>query len=158
MKIEIKNKINGKIILCGEYESVADCINKNSSADLSYADLSYADLSSADLSSADLSSADLRSADLSSADLRYADLSSADLRSADLFGEKIVKIPLMIYGLKYDIFITEKHIKIGCEVHEAKEWKKFDDKRILQMEGRAALNWWKENKKFIMCCHKKHIT
>ena len=113
MKIEIKNRFNGSIILCGEYESVADCINKNSSADLSY---------------------------------------------ADLFGEKITKVPLMVYGLNYDILITENHIKIGCEVHKSEEWKEFDDKRILEMDGKSALLWWKENKDFVIMCHEKHIA
>jgi len=123
MKIEIKNRFNGSIILCGEYESVADCINKNSSADL-----------------------------------RSADLRSADLRYADLFGEKITKVPLMVYGLNYDILITENHIKIGCEVHKSEEWKEFDDKRILEMDGKSALLWWKENKDFVIMCHEKHIA
>ena len=59
MKIEIKRWDNGKIIVCGEYESIKECLEKNSSADLS--------------------SADLRSANLRSADLRYADLRSANL-------------------------------------------------------------------------------
>ena len=122
MKVEIKNRYNGNIILCGEYESIADCINKNSYANL-----------------------------------RHANLSSADISNANLLGEKINKAPMFIYGLKYNILFTEKHIKIGCEVHEANEWKKFDDKRILGMEGNAALRWWKENKTFIMYCHKQHI-
>ena len=109
MKIEIKRWDDQEIIICGEYESVKDCLEKNkgksfyradlswanlssadlrsanlSSADLSWADLSWADLRSANLSSANLSSANLSSADLSSADLRWANLSSANLSSADL--------------------------------------------------------------------------
>ena len=131
-------------------------------ADLRYADLRYADLRYADLRSANLRYANLHSADLRYADLRYADLRSADLRyadlsSADLFGEKINKIPLMIYNLKYDLLFTEKHIKIGCEVHKVEAWKEFNDKRILEMDGKSALLWWKENKEFVMSCYKKHI-
>ena len=97
--IQIKNRSTGAVILEGGFETVAELINKNPSADLRYADLcsadlSYADLSSANLRSADLSyanlisadlcSANLCSANLSSADLRYANLSSADLCYADL--------------------------------------------------------------------------
>lgn len=84
MKIEIKNKHNGNIILCGEYESVKDCLERNQTANLSFANLSSANLRSANLRSADLSSADLSFADLSSADLSSANLSFADLRSANL--------------------------------------------------------------------------
>lgn len=29
MKIEILNRFNGKVILCGEYDSVKDCLEKN---------------------------------------------------------------------------------------------------------------------------------
>ena len=89
MKIEIRRWDNNEIILCGEYESIKDCLEKNKDksfyrANLSYANLRFANLHSANLSSADLSSADLRFADLSSADLRFANLSSADLSYADL--------------------------------------------------------------------------
>jgi hypothetical protein len=55
MKIEIKNRYTNEIILCGEYESIKDCLEKNRIADLSSADLSRADLSWANLSGADLS-------------------------------------------------------------------------------------------------------
>jgi hypothetical protein len=62
MKVEIKNRWDGNIILCGEYESIKDCLEKNKEKDLSSANLRSADLSSADLSFADLSSANLSSA------------------------------------------------------------------------------------------------
>ena len=44
MKIEIKNRYTGNIILCGEYKNIKDCLEKNSSVDLRYANLSYVDL------------------------------------------------------------------------------------------------------------------
>jgi len=99
VKIEINNRWDGKVIVSGKYESIKDCLEKNSDADLrgadlrdadlrdanlSYADLSYADLSGAYLRGADLRDADLRDAYLRDADLRDADLSGADLRGADL--------------------------------------------------------------------------
>lgn len=34
MKIEIKNRLNDQIILCGEYESIKDCLEKNRGANL----------------------------------------------------------------------------------------------------------------------------
>ena len=94
MKIEIKRWDNKEIIVCGEYENIKDCLEKNKnksfyradlrSADLSYANLRYANLRYANLRSADLSYANLSYANLSYADLRYANLSSADLRYANL--------------------------------------------------------------------------
>jgi hypothetical protein len=83
-KIEIRRWDNNEIIVCGEYESIATCIEKNKDKSFFRANLRSADLSSANLSSANLSSADLRYADLSYADLSSANLSSADLSYADL--------------------------------------------------------------------------
>ena len=39
MKIEIRNRYDDKIILCGEYESVKDCLEKNRGANLVGANL-----------------------------------------------------------------------------------------------------------------------
>ena len=49
MKIEIKNRYDNKIILCGEYESIKDCLEKNRGAYLGGADLGGAYLGGADL-------------------------------------------------------------------------------------------------------------
>ena len=86
MKIEIKNRYNGNVIISGKYESIKDCLEKNKDADLEGADLGGADLRGADLGGADLRGANLRGADLEGADLGGAYLSGADLRGADLRG------------------------------------------------------------------------
>lgn len=52
MKIEIKNRFTGAVVLCGEYESIKDCLQKNRTTNLSRADLYGADLSKANLSGA----------------------------------------------------------------------------------------------------------
>ena len=44
MKIEIKHRYEGNIILCGEYESVKDCLAKNRGANLRGANLWGANL------------------------------------------------------------------------------------------------------------------
>jgi hypothetical protein len=67
MKVEIKNRYDNKVILCGEYESIKDCLEKNRGADLSGADLWGADLKGADLWGADLKGADLSGANLGGA-------------------------------------------------------------------------------------------
>src|SRR3990167_5233697 len=87
-KITISRWDTNKVIICGRYESIKDCLEKNKSKSFYRANLSLADLSWANLSSANLSSADLRSANLSSADLSLADLSLADLSWANLSSAK----------------------------------------------------------------------
>ncbi len=91
MKVEIKSRFTGKIIVSGDYLSIKDCLEKNRGAYLRGADLGGADLGGADLGGAYLRGAylrgaDLRGADLRDADLRGADLGDADLRGADLRG------------------------------------------------------------------------
>ena len=44
MKIEIKHRYDDKVIISGQYESVKDCLERNSDADLRGADLRGADL------------------------------------------------------------------------------------------------------------------
>ena len=82
--IEIRRWDNNEIIIKGDYESIAKCIEKNKDKSFYHADLSSANLSSANLRSTNLSYADLSYANLSYANLRSANLSSTDLRSANL--------------------------------------------------------------------------
>ena len=62
MKIEIKSRFDGHIIISGEYESIKDCLQKNRGANLGYADLRGANLGGAYLRGADLGGAYLRGA------------------------------------------------------------------------------------------------
>lgn len=133
-KIQIKN-ILGSVLF--EYESEENTIKET-------------------LTKAVENKKDLQGAYLQGADLRGADLQGADLQGAYLRGEKLTKEPMQIIGLKYFILITIEQIKIGCEHHKIEEWKKYDDKTILKMDGKEGLKWWKENRKFIFECHKKH--
>ncbi len=103
MKVEIKNRFTGEIIICGEYESIKDCLEKNKGSNfagayLRGAYLREADLRGAYLREADLGGADLRGADLVGAYLRGADLRGAYLGGADLRGAKN-------YSGNHDIFI-----------------------------------------------------
>ena len=54
MKIEIKNRFTGENIICGEYQSVKDCLEKNRRANLYEANLSGADLRGANFYGANL--------------------------------------------------------------------------------------------------------
>jgi len=40
-------------------------------------------------------------------------------------------------------------IFIGCEHHRAHEWLSFSDERIIRMDGRDALKWWRKNKSLV---------
>ncbi len=131
--IEIKRWDNGEVIIKGDYESIAKCIEHNkgksfyradlrsadlrsaklSSADLRSADLSFANLRSAKLRFAKLSSADLSSADLSSANLRSADLRSADLRSAKLSSADLSSADLSSANLR-SANLRKRYIQVAC--------------------------------------------
>jgi len=76
--------------------------------------------------------------------LRYVDLSGADLRYVDLSGAAMV-----IYGMKWAVQITKNHITIGCQSHSLDAWINFNDKEISSMHSNA-LEFWKENKEFII--------
>jgi len=37
-------------------------------------------------------------------------------------------------------------MQIGCEIHNFDEWSNFDDRRILQMDGKTSATFWKDYK------------
>jgi hypothetical protein len=87
MNIKIVNRYDSsEIILCGKYESIKDCLEKNRTTNLSGANLSGADLSGAYLYGAYLYGANLSGANLYSANLYSANLSGANLYGANLSG------------------------------------------------------------------------
>ena len=126
--IEIKNRFTSKVIYRHEFENNTLKIT-----------CMRAVLDKINLRGANLSDADLRDADLRDADLRGANLSDADLRGA----------AIIIYGLNWEIFITNNHIRIGCQSHSLADWIDFDDNKISFMHPNA-LGFWKENKEFII--------
>ena len=117
----------------------------------SRADLRDADLRVANLRDADLCGADLRGADLCRANLRGANLIVANLTDANLWGStgnrKEIK-SIMISDV-YHINYTKDRLQIGCKNHSIAEWKRFDDRRILGMDGKKALTFWRECKDYI---------
>ena len=167
-KIEIKNRFNGDVIYSYEcknntlkitcVKAVLDKISLRGAylrgadlrgADLRDADLRGANLRGAYLRGADLRDADLRDAYLRDAYLRGADLRDADLRGADLRGAYLRDTAIVIYGMMWTIQITKNCIKIGCQSHTLDDWVDFDDDKISKMHDNA-LEFWKENKDFII--------
>src|SRR5574340_682747 len=76
------------------------------------------------------------------ADLRGADLSGAHLREDITLNRE----PIQISGLRWHVYILDSHMQIGCELHSLDEWRGFDDARIVQMDGRDALRFWRAHK------------
>ena len=91
-------------------------------------------------------------ANLSWADLSGANLSGANLSGADLSGAKwrdgitLTRAPLQLFGLAYTVHILDAHMQIGCELHALSEWREFDDARIVAMDGKTALKFWRAHK------------
>ena len=100
--------------------------------------------------------ANLKGADLRYADLSGADLTGANLRYADLdycIGNR-GEIKSIFISEVYPITYTSEVIQIGCENHTIKDWFDFDDKKILSMDGKKALKFWRLNKELIQLCIK----
>lgn len=121
------------------------------------ADLEAANLRGADLESAKLWGADLEDASLRGADLRWAYLENANLRNTDLRDAKLwgttgdgVYIENIFTFDQYSITYTHDRLQIGCENHSIDEWESFSDERILEMNGKDALEFWKRAKKSIL--------
>ena len=125
-------------------------------ANLSDANLSGANLSGAHLSDANLSDANLSCAYLYGANLYGAKLSDANLYGAYLSGAKwrggvvINKVPIQLFGLHWRVTILDEHMQIGCELHKLTDWEEYDDKRIAEMAGRAALRFWRKHKDVLL--------
>ena len=140
MKIEIKNRWNDKIILCGEYGSIKNCLEKNSGA--------Y--LEGADLRRADLSGAYLRGVDLSGAYLEGADLEGADLEGAENYSESHDFFMQIIDRQKTDYFTVEQWSIIGKICIKRICWNtiksKFGKKAmtIFKKMTKAGFNEWEE--------------
>ena len=117
-------------------------------ANLRFANLMFANLAGANLAGANLGFANLAGAYLADANLAGAYLADANLAGAKWHdGIVINKRPIQIFGLEpYAVTILDQHMQIGCELHSLAEWEVFDERRILQMDGRKAAAFWAANK------------
>ena len=105
----------------------------------------------ANLSGANLSGANLYGANLSGANLSGANLSGAYLSGAKWRDWVIInKVPIQLFGLHWRVTILDEHMQIGCELHKLTDWEEYDDKRIAEMDGRAALRFWRGHKDVLL--------
>ena len=98
-----------------------------------------------------LEQANLSGANLRGASLRGAYLSDANLSGAKWNGIIINRAPLQITIPKqWPIFILDDHMQIGCELHTLADWRQFDNARIVAMDGRSALAFWRKYKDVLL--------
>ena len=64
--------------------------------------------------------------------------------NAKVWGDAEVTTVVKTFGnaFYYDITVTDKHIKIGCQQHLKSEWVDFTDEEIIGMDGSDALGFW----------------
>ena len=146
MKFEVKNRFTGEVQFTAEIEAVDDA---STSVKLGLA-VKWAFKARAYLDGANLAGANLDGANLDGAYLARANLDGANLDGANLDGASygdgvpLTRTPIFVGGLHWPVIIMDEHMKIGCELHLISGWAEFDDRRILQMEGRTALHFWRQ--------------
>ena len=163
IKFEIKNRYTGAVQFEAEIDASADtplAIKIGLSvrwAVSSDANLRGADLRDANLGDAYLGGANLRGADLGDAYLVGANLVGANLRGANLGQDQRATItPALIENLHWPIMITDRHIKIGCEVYTTEEWAAFTGKEICALDGSSARKFWGQWKVPLLAMARAH--
>jgi len=167
--MEILNRYTGEVIFHGDVESLrcANLIDANLGganlrgtnlrcANLIGANLIGANLGGANLRYANLRYANLRGANLRGANLRGANLTDANLEEANLIGANLWQcggnrneIKSIFISSTYPITYTSEVLQIGCESHNVEDWWEFDDARIITMDGKKALKFWRKYKGLI---------
>ena len=74
-----------------------------------------------------------------------ASLIGANLTGANGVNEWVKSIQIETYPISY----TDTVMQIGCERHLISEWADFSDKKIADMDGKAALKFWRKYKTWI---------
>jgi hypothetical protein len=64
--------------------------------------------------------------------------------------------PINMTGMYYNVTIIDAYMRIGCEQHTFDQWEEYDDRRILEMDGKSALKFWQENKTILMAMCRIH--
>ena len=65
--------------------------------------------------------------------------------NAKVYGDAEATTVVKTFGnaFYYDITVTDKRIKIGCQQHLKPEWVDFTDEEIIGMDGKRALKFWR---------------
>ena len=64
--------------------------------------------------------------------------------NAEVYGDAEATTVVKTFGnaFYYDITVTDKHIKIGCQQHLKSEWINFQEGEIIEMDRKKALKFW----------------
>ena len=87
--------------------------------------------------------------------VRWAIKNGANREGANLYGARLDGASGINDYIKciqietYPITYTSDVLQIGCERHLISEWAEFDNARIVQMDGKNALRFWKKYKDWI---------
>ena len=113
-------------------------------ANLCGVSLTHANLTRANLYGANLTRANLFGANLTHANLTHANLTHANLTHANLEGASGNLNNLKsVFCDTYPVTYTAEVMQIGCQCHKLEDWWSFSDARIIEMEGKTALKWWR---------------
>ncbi|NCC53534.1 MAG: hypothetical protein EOM20_20305 [Spartobacteria bacterium] len=129
MKYAIKNRWNGSVIFEDEIECAAD---ESEGVKLGLA-----------VRRAVKAGVNLAESNLTGVNLARACLTGVNLTGVKAYGYTFNRAPIQLYD-RYSIEIWDGFMKVGCEVHLLSEWHGFDDRRILEMDGKGALEWWQK--------------
>ena len=140
MKYQIKNRWDGSVIFEAEIECAADT---RDDVKLGLA------IRVAVSALANLAGANLEGAYLAGAYLAGANLEGANLEGVKVDGHTFRRAPVHIQD-QYRILLWDGYLIIGCEKHILSEWATFDDRRILEMDGKKALDWWRKWKPILL--------
>ena len=151
--MRLLNRYTGNTIFECECNSIKDCVLEAVKQKIPLVDV---DLHNSDLRGVKLFEVNLRNADLHDAIFNGADLYGAKFKGACLRDEKLTKNPVYINaGFLWEVWITDKHIKIGCQIHPTEAWEKFTDEQISEIDV-DALDFWKVWKRPILEMAKAH--
>ena len=129
------------------------CVNLTR-ANLTRANLAFANLDSVNLHGANLTHVNLEGANLFSANLDWANLNGANLTHVNLTHANLDSVNLdgasgnlnnikSVFCDTHPVTYTAEVMQIGCQCHKLEDWWSFDDARIIEMDGKTALNWWR---------------
>ena len=111
---------------------------------LTRVNLTHANLTHANLNGANLEGANLYGVNLTRANLTHVNLTRAKLDCANLDGASGNLNNLKsVFCDTYPVTYTAEVMQIGCQCHKLEDWWSFDDARIIEMEGKTALKWWR---------------
>jgi hypothetical protein len=70
-------------------------------------------------------------------------LFDADI-DADAGTSGAVRLGLAVKAGPYDVWIWDRHVEIGCQIHKIEAWAAFGEADIMRMDGERGVRFWRE--------------